>query len=130
MAALDIDPLLELAWACWERGLVRRQTRVGAAARADDGTMYGGCNVQQRFHTNDIHAEVNAITTMIAEGRRTLAAIAIVAELQRLAPCGGCLDWIIEFGGDDCVVACQGQRGGVVQMRRAAEFMPFHPEYE
>ena len=119
-----------MAWDYSERGLVRRQTHVGAAALAEDRTAYGGCNVQQRFHTNDVHAEVNAITTMVAEGRRTLVAIAIVADLPGLAPCGSCLDWILEFGGDDCTVAFQSERGGVVQSRRAVELLPFHPKYD
>lgn len=133
MADLDLDQLLATAWTYWERGFVPRRssqrTRVGAAAHASDGTTYGGCNVQQRFHAYVVHAELNAITTMIAEGRHELAAIAVVSEHDDLTPCGNCLDWIIQLGGDDCLVAWQRERDGAVETRRAAEMMPFHPPY-
>lgn len=116
-----------------ERALVPRRsslrTRVGAAALAEDASIYGGCNVQQRFHAQDVHAEVNAITTMIAEGRHRLLAIAVVADLEDLAPCGSCLDWILQVGGDDCLVAWQTHPAGGIATRRAVDMMPFHPPY-
>jgi cytidine deaminase len=130
---VQVERLLELAWTYRERALVPRRaslrTRVGAAALADDGTTYGGCNVQQRFHSHDVHAELNAITTMIAEGRERLLAIAVVAELWDIAPCGSCLDWILQLGGDDCLVVWQRKLGGAVERHSAVEMMPFHPGY-
>lgn len=133
MSPADVERLLEVAWTYWRRALVPRlvskRTRIGAAALAADGTTYGGCNVQQRFHSHDIHAEVNAITTMIAEGREQLVAIAVVSELEDITPCGSCLDWILQIGGDECLVAWQRTRGGEMETRRAREMMPFHPSY-
>lgn len=134
MANVDVERLIDVAWTYWERALVPRRvsqrTRVGAAALAEDGTTYGGCNVQQRFHAQDIHAEVNAITTMVAEGRQRLVAIAVVSEAADVSPCGSCLDWILQIGGNECLVAWQQSRGGPVEVRTAGEMMPFHPPYE
>lgn len=128
-----LERLLEVAWAYRDRAYVPREgsqrMRVGAAALADDGTMYGGCNVQQRFHAQYVHAELNALTSMVAEGRQRLTGIAVVCDDQDLAPCGSCLDWILELGGDDCAVAWQRTPGGTVERRRAIEMMPFHPPY-
>lgn len=129
MTGVDVGALLQVAWTYRDRGLVLRQTAVGAAALADDGTTYGGCNVQQRFHSHDIHAEVNAISTLIAEGRRDLVAIAVVAERDDMGPCGSCLDWILEIGGDECLVVWQCGRDGAVITKHARDLMPFHPSY-
>ncbi|MDQ4124219.1 MAG: hypothetical protein M3134_01280 [Actinomycetota bacterium] len=133
MPDTDLERLLECAWVYCERAWVPRvnsqRTRVGAAVQADDGTRYGGCNVQQRFHAHDVHAEVNALTTMVAEGRHRLVTLALASDVNDLSPCGSCLDWILQLGGDDCVVAWQSVRGGPVTTRRAGDMMPFHPPY-
>lgn len=129
MPDIDLERLLDVAWTYSERALISRKTRVGAAALASDGSVYGGCNVQQRFHSNDIHAEVNAISTMIAEGRTHLVAVAVVAEAEGHTPCGSCLDWILEIGGDECLVVWQGPRKGAVTSKRAGDLMPHHPPY-
>lgn len=102
---------------------------MGAAVLAPDGSIYGGCNVQQRFHAHDVHAEVNAITTMVAEGRHELSVIALVSDLPDLAPCGSCLDWILQLGGDDCLVVWQTARDGAITRQRAGDLMPHHPTY-
>lgn len=130
---IDVDHLLEVAWVYRERAHVSRpnsrRTRVGAAALAEDGTVFGGCSVQQRYHAADIHAEVNAITTLLAEGRRELHAIAMVAEDAGLTPCGHCLDWILQVGGDRCLVVWQSSRDAELHSKLAGEMLPWHPRY-
>lgn len=130
MPQVEIGPLLQVARAYHERARGLDQRPVGAAVLADDGTIHAGCNVQQRFRSHNVHAEVNAITTMVAEGCRRLVAIAIVAEGEGLPPCGNCLDWILQFGDNDCLVAWQGSRSSTVHSRRARELLPFHPPYD
>ena len=45
---------------------------------------------------------------MVSNGQTNLAAILIAAAKRGLfTPCGGCLDWIFQFGGADCLVAHQ-----------------------
>jgi cytidine deaminase len=122
-----VDQLAPLAWDVRERARVIGPTRVGCAVMASDGSVYVGCNVEHRFRSHDVHAEVNAITSMIASGQQTLVAVVIAAERERFTPCGACMDWIFEFGGGRCLVAFQARRDGPLDTYRAEELMPFYP---
>jgi cytidine deaminase len=87
-------------------------TKVGCAVLPDDGRIFAVCNVEHRFPSHDVHAEVNAITTMVAGGagrdhqrqRGRILAVVVVAERDQFTPCGACMDWILQFC-DACVVA-------------------------
>lgn len=129
MPQINLELLATVAWRYRDRALTLGRTRVGAAVLAADGAVFGGCNVQHRFRSQDVHAEVTAITSMVAAGQSTLSAIVVVSEFHGLTPCGGCLDWILQLGGDDCVVAWQQARDAAIISRRALDLMPFHPPY-
>jgi cytidine deaminase len=128
MSDIDWDRLAKAAWRVRDSAHVLGATKVGAAALCGDGDIFVGCNVEHRFRSHDVHAEVNAITSMVASGCKTLRALLIAAERDRFTPCGACLDWIFEFGGETCLVAYQGQIGGEVVVMTAHELMPFYPE--
>src|SRR5206468_8393397 len=68
--------------------------RVGAAARARDGRVYEGVNVENAAYPLGICAERTAIGCAVVAGCRPgdLLEIAITA-----SPCGGCRQWIYEF---------------------------------
>jgi cytidine deaminase len=104
------------------------KTKVGAAAISEDGTIFVGCNIEHPFRCHDVHAEVNAITSMVAGGYRELLAILVVAERELFTPCGGCMDWIFQFGGPSCLVAFQSKRGAKIRTFRAEELMPYYPK--
>lgn len=129
MERIDVAQILKVAWRYEARALVQGRTSVGAAALSAGGTIFGGCNVQHRYRSQDVHAEVNALTTMVAEGSRQLRAIAVVSRSPGLTPCGACLDWIIQLGGDGCLVCWQADSGGHVRILSAGEMMPHHPPY-
>jgi cytidine deaminase len=116
------------AWECRERAYILGSTRVGAAAISRDGSVFSGCNIEHKFRCHDVHAEVNAISTMVAAGRTELAGIVIVAERTRFTPCGSCMDWIYQFGGPTCIVGFQSKHGGEIAKFRADELMPHYPE--
>ena len=122
-----LDQLVDFAWDVRERAHVVGKTKVGCAAMSADGEIFVGCNVEHVFRCHDVHAEVNAITSMVAGGATKLAIIVIAAERERFTPCGGCLDWIFQFGGDNCLVVSQALRGGKFFKARARELMPFYP---
>ena len=122
--------LQKLAYAAWsirEQARVVTGVRVGSALLTDSGEIYAGCNVEHKFRCHDIHAEVNAVGTMIASGGRAIRAIVVVAETSMFTPCGGCMDWIFEFSGGDCVVGFQGRPGGPIEVFRGRELMPKYP---
>lgn len=122
------EDLSNLAWEVRQNAFLIGNTAVGAALVTGSGTTFVGCNVEHRFRCHDVHAEVNAITAMVSAGETDLTAILIVAERSRFTPCGGCLDWIFQFGGPDCLVGYQNSPNSSIILRSARELMPFYPE--
>lgn len=119
--------LAKLAWDVREKAYVLGPTKVGCALITPEGNTYGGCNVEHRFRSHDVHAEVNAITSMVAVGEQLIVALVIAAERDFFTPCGACMDWIMQFADGDCVIAFQSERGGRLQKFHARELMPYYP---
>ncbi|XP_026885702.2 cytidine deaminase-like [Electrophorus electricus] len=74
--------------------------RVGAALITHDGTVFTGCNVENACYNLGICAERTAISKAVSEGFRDFKAIAIASDLreQFISPCGGCRQFMREFG--------------------------------
>lgn len=122
------DELSRTAWDVRQRSYVVGPTRVGCAVLGTNGRIYAGCNVEHRFRSHDVHAEVNAISTMVAQGAIALTAIFIAAERERFTPCGACMDWIMQFAENgDCTVLAQSTPGGRITSYLASQLMPFYP---
>jgi cytidine deaminase len=77
--------------------------RVGAALLTLDGTVYGGCNVENAAYGMSICAERTAVVKAISEGVREFEAIAVVTE-NAGTPCGACRQFLSEFGSDIMVI--------------------------
>ena len=122
-----LDELASLAWEVRTRARILGKTAVGCAVRAADGSTHAGCNVEHRFRSHDVHAEVNAISTMVTTGAQDLRILVVAAERDRFSPCGACLDWIFEFGGTSCLVAWQSSPIAPLVVLRAEHLMPFYP---
>lgn len=72
--------------------------RVGAAVDVGEGTVVIGCNVENASYGLSICAERVALTSAIAQGYRTIRAIAIAGPQDvATAPCGACRQFIAEF---------------------------------
>lgn len=87
--------------------------KVGAALLADDGTVYSGCNVENRSFGLCICAERTAVAKAVSEGRKTFKAIAVVTDCSPpAAPCGMCRETLAEFASDLPVLVAnvQGER--------------------
>jgi cytidine deaminase len=132
--SLDISPeqipwntLAEAAWKCRNQAYIIGKTKVGAALITDTEGIFVGCNVEHKYRCHDVHAEVNAITNMVSFGHTKVIAIIVVAEHSNFTPCGGCMDWILQFGGESCLVAIQSQPGGEIHIFQASELMPHYP---
>jgi cytidine deaminase len=69
---------------------------VGAALLTSDGRVTTGCNVENASYGLSVCAERNAIFHAVAEGERSLAAVAVVTE-NGVAPCGACRQVLAEF---------------------------------
>jgi cytidine deaminase len=122
-----VEMLTSAAWESRNRAHIHGTTRVGCAAVDEEGRIFGGCNIEHRYRSHDVHAEVNAISSLVSGGGLQLRAVLIAAERDRFTPCGSCMDWIFELGGEDCIVLSQSQRGGEVKRYKASELMPYYP---
>lgn len=76
--------------------------KVGAALLAKNGTVFGGCNIENAAYTPTNCAERTAFFKAVSEGVRDFAAIAIVGgpkgEIKDLCPpCGVCRQVMMEF---------------------------------
>jgi cytidine deaminase len=124
----QIDEIAAMAWRVRERAHLVGRTGVGCAILANDGNVYLGCNVEHPFRCHDIHAEVNAISSMVANGAKNLVILIIAAERDRFTPCGGCMDWIMLFATTNSLVGFQGQVGGPIIYHSPQELMPLYPK--
>jgi cytidine deaminase len=90
---------------------------VGAAALARDGRVVTGVNVENASYPLGMCAERAALARAVAEGIRPgdVEAVAITA-----SPCGGCRQWLLEFGVDRVIFA----DGDEVVVRRPEELLP------
>ena len=91
---------------------------VGAAVRAVDGRVITGANVENASYPLGVCAERAALARAVAEGVRPgeVEAIAITA-----SPCGGCRQWLLEFGPASVVFV---DHAGDVLVRTPDELLP------
>ena len=127
VTSATLDELAALAWTARGAARILGATAVGAAALGAGGGRWAGCNVEHTFRSHDIHAETNAISSMVADGERDLRALVVVAERERFTPCGACLDWIWEFGGAECLVGIQTSPRAGLEVLTAMALMPHYP---
>lgn len=124
---VDWERLSKRAWEVRENAHLYGKTKVGAVALSGSGEIFLGCNVEHKFRSHDVHAEVNAITNMVSSGEKDLVAILIVAERERFTPCGSCMDWIFQFGGMQCLIGYQSSVNSQIIVYTAHELMPYYP---
>ena len=79
---------------------------VGACVLASDGTLYGGCSVENASYGLSCCAERVAIFKAIADSKREFDAIAVVADSEEpCVPCGACCQVMAEFKIRDVIMA-------------------------
>ena len=125
MSTVDLPPLTAAAWAVREHAV--SSTKVGCAVLSAEGNVHVGCNIGHRFRCHDVHAEVNALSSMVAAGDTRAVAVLVVAERELFTPCGSCLDWVFELGGPHTAVAFQPAPGTPVDVSLAMNLMPRYP---
>jgi cytidine deaminase len=124
-----IDPELEerlIAEAFRSRGNAvsnRSGFAVGAAIETEDGTIYGGCNIENATYGLTVCAERVAIWKALSEGVRKFRAVAVVTGAEApTPPCGACRQILWEFAGDVPVVSATVR--GARKTYRMADLLP------
>lgn len=71
---------------------------VGAAILMDDGSVFGGCNVENASYGVTICAERVAMSSAVASGKTGPLAIAVAGGASVFcSPCGACRQFLSEF---------------------------------
>ena len=106
---------------------------VGACVKAEDGSLFTGCNVENASYGLTNCAERSAIFSMISAGKRKITAIAIVGSGEEIgSPCGACRQVIREFAEPDApIYLCDSRTKKVAKTTNIAELLPnsFGPEF-
>jgi homotetrameric cytidine deaminase len=72
--------------------------QVGAALRADDGSIHAGANVENAAYPQGQCAEASAIGVLVAAGRTAVLEAAVISSGEEICvPCGGCRQRLREF---------------------------------
>lgn len=104
---------------------------VGAALRAEDGSIHAGANVENSAYPQGQCAEASAIGVLVAAGRTRVLEAAVIADADAICvPCGGCRQRLREFMPLDGVIhlcSASGER----TTRTLEELLPlsFGPEF-
>ncbi|MEO5852013.1 MAG: cytidine deaminase [Nocardioides sp.] len=92
---------------------------VGAAARADDGRVVVGCNVENAAYGVALCAECGLVSALHATGGGRLTHFVCVnAAAEVIMPCGRCRQLLLEHGGPDLLLMT------VSGVRRMAAVLP------
>jgi cytidine deaminase len=106
---------------------------VGAAVLAEDGRIFGGCNVENAAFPQGVCAEAGALSAMVLAGvRRAKAVLVVGAGNHLITPCGGCRQRLREFCGDPkTFVVVAANENGVQQQWTLEEILPhsFGPDH-
>lgn len=95
---------------------------VGAALLMNDGTVFGGCNVENASYGLAICAERVAMASAVAAGKREPLAIAVAGNGDVFcSPCGACRQFLIEFNPEMEIFL---MRGGRVVSLNLANLLP------
>jgi cytidine deaminase len=126
--------LLKNALTAMDNAYVLWGFRVGAAVLAEDGEIYGGCNVESWVSGLGICAERCAINHAVLHGNRKIKKIAILvdADSQREPrPCGACLQYIYDFAKNPKIkiVTAKAEKGRIlfetVKVKTLGELLPY-----
>ncbi len=97
---------------------------VGAAIETEDGSVYGGCNVENASYGGSICAERVAICKAVSEGATRVKRVLVLTPQKALVPpCGFCLQFISEFGSEKTEIGL-GDLKELKSVGTMAEYLP------
>jgi cytidine deaminase len=105
--------------------------RVGAALLSEDGTVFTGCNVENRSYGLTICAERNAVFHAVSKGKQKFTALAIATPDSDypVGPCGACRQVLSEFMAPGAPIYFGGGKGEKITTT-IGELLPNDSLYE
>jgi cytidine deaminase len=101
---------------------------VGAALLMDDGSVIGGCNVENASYGISLCAERIAMGNAVSAGKRNPLAIAVAGTAASLcSPCGACRQFLAEFNPNIEVLL---MKSGEIFPLRLEELLPYQFKLE
>ena len=124
LTPVERDALVAAATAARERAAAPySHFHVGAALLAEDGRVFGGCNVESASYGLTICAERTAVFKAISEGARRFRAVAVVTGADEpTSPCGACRQVLWDQCRDIAVVMAT--TGGRLEETTLATLLP------
>ena len=124
---MDWKTLLEAATGARDRAYCPYSNfPVGAAIQTADGSVFVGCNIENRTFGLTVCAERVAVHSAVAHGHENVVAVAVVTDTQPpSAPCGQCREVLTEFGRPDLPLLLANVQGDQVE-HTLADLLP-HP---
>lgn len=98
-------------------------TATGACVLASDGTLYGGCNVENVSFGMSMCAERVAVFKAVSDGKQNFDGIAVIADTDEpFVPCGCCCQIMAEFGIPEIIMA---NLDGEIRVMSIEELAPY-----
>ena len=95
---------------------------IGSCVLTSDGTLYGGCNIENASPALSCCAEAVAMYKAISDSKREFDALAVIADtVEPFVPCGACCQLMAEFGVQDVFMA---NVKGDIRAATLADLMP------
>ena len=111
------EELIEQAKEAMERAYAPYSgCKVGAALLCADGSVYGGCNIENAAYSPTNCAERTALFKAVYDGHREFTAIAVCGGRDgkiagAFPPCGVCRQVLAEFCKEDFMIYVAGAKG-------------------
>ena len=97
--------------------------KVGAALELADGSIVGGCNIENATYGLTLCAERVALVKALSDGHSDFTRIAVVADTEApTPPCGPCRQLLWEYCGDIEVILSN--MNGPTARLRLADLLP------
>lgn len=101
--------------------------RVGAALLCEDGTVFRGCNIENRAYGPTNCAERTAFFSAVASGRKNFRKIAVAGgkdSLQICYPCGVCRQVMAEFCDPETFEIICGSSSEKLEIMKLGDLLP------